>query len=312
MSPAATIGDSLDINAILVGGPQAVEMSSATIFVSDSIPTQVAPSIGDNRRLYLDMSPTLLRLAPEGEVLYRIQPVRWGMWSGQGPNINLAINVPAGLTPSFEPYCGSGDLIPMKEPCDATKVQSSDGGITYSINPGYSSLDESANGVYLILRAQSDLKVGSSLQITASAIVDDDTLAEQPQQVESNILVVAEESLLTPQFKSNTFGATLEASQGFTKSGSTCSPAPPSSQIGLFEYGLKSKFATATMRTGILGVATNGSGAEVCLVPVVFNDVPSRSLYILATSYGDDMPCRACVYGLITTTQNAEAVFPSQ
>jgi len=320
VSPSANIGDSLDINAILVGGPQAVEMSSALVSVVESVPTHAPPgmpnsgssSIPDNRLFYLGISPTLLRLAPGGEVLYHVQPVRWGMWSGPGPNVDLQIDVPAGLIPSFEPYCGRGDLIPMQHSCAAKKSEGNDGGITYVINLGYNTPDGSANGVYLVLRAANDVKIGSLLQVKASATVDDKTLAKQPQQVESNILVVSKKSLLTPQFQGGTVGATLEATRGFTKSRSTCSPTPSSSQIGLFEYGLQTKFASATVGTGMLGIATNGSGAEVCLIPITFADVPLRSLYILATSFGEDMPCRACVYGLITTSQNGEAVFPSQ
>lgn len=312
VSPSARTGDTLNINVILVGGPQAVEMASATIYVTGSIPTQAPSAIEDNRMVFLGISPLVLRLTPGGNVLYHIQSGLWGMWSDQDPNIELEIHVPAGLAASSEPYCGIGDLIPMQDPCAAMKSEGTDGSKTYSINPGYSPIDDSANGVYLVLRANSDLEIGSSLQVSVSATVDDDTLAEQPQPISSTIQVVSKESLLTPRTMTNTVGAILEATQGFTKSGLTCSTAPSSSQIGLYEYGLETRFSTATVVTGRIGVAGDGSGTEVCLMPIMFSNVPPRDLYVLATSYGDDFPCRACVYGLITASQDGEAVFPSQ
>ncbi len=307
--PSATIGDSLNINVVLVGGPQAVEMASAAIYVTGPSATQSPSLIEDNRMLFLETSPPLLRLAPGGDVLFLIQPARWGMWSGPGPDINLEINVPAGLAVSSKPYCGRGDIIPTEDPCKALKSEGSNGDMTFSINPGYSTLDDSANGVYLVLLANADVEIGSSMQVSVSAWVDDDRLAEQPQPVTSNIQIVSKESLVTPQVP-NTVGATLEAKHGFTKSGATCTTTAPSLQFDLYEYGVETKFSTEAIDIGHVGKATDGSDTEVCFLPMVFNDVPPRDLYVLATSSGDDFPCRACVYGLITTGQDAEAVFP--
>lgn len=318
LSSEVVVGDTLNINVTLVGGPQAVEMSSATIYVSSTPPTQVPPvqapeSPEDNRLVYVEVSPFLLRLAPGGDVLFHIQPVRWGVWSGSSPNINLDITVPSGLAAASEFYCGRGDLIPTQNPCGTTTSENADGSTTYSISPGYSMLDESTNGVYLLLEANSDVEEGASLQVKVLATVEDETLPEQPAPVTSTIQVVSTDSLLTPQDSlSSVVGATFEVREGFSRSGSTCSRPLSSSQVGLYEVGLETRFSATAASSGRIDVASDGSGTEVCLVPIVFDNVPTRDIYVLATSYGDDLPCRACVYGLITTTHNAEVMFPSQ
>lgn len=303
-------GTSLFITAYLVGGPQAIEQSSATIVVTETVPSQSPPLSDDNRMVFLDVSPYNLRIAPGGDALYRIWTGLWGMWSNQSPGIELSIHVPDGLTASAEPACGRGDRIPIQGLCESIERIEDGSGTTWAITPGYSPLDGAPNDIYVVLRADGDVVVGTSLQVNVSAIIDDDTLAEQPQGLSSSILVVSPESLLTPQSSPTTVGATLEAKEGYSASGASCYVAEPVSEIGLYEIGVEFRFSTATVGIGQLGTATDGSGTEVCLLPVVFSYIPHLDLYVLAAAGVDETPCRACVYGLITTTNDAEAVFP--
>jgi len=200
-------------------------------------------------------------------------------------------------------------MTPAQDPCGVAPTEEQDGSTTYAITPGYSTADQSINGIHLVLRADSELEAETTLQVNVSATVDDNTLAQQPDPVASSVQIVATESLLVTQATARSAGAIIELSQGFRTSGSTCSPTTLDSQFGLYEFRLETKLSPGTLGTGQVGSATDGSGREVCHVPVLFSDVPPKDIYILATSYGDEPPCRACVYGFITTTDNAEIVF---
>jgi hypothetical protein len=308
VSTIARPGDTLNINAMLVGGPDAVEMASASVQVMAPVANQ-NPLPDDNRLLYLQVNPQYLRIAPSGEALFHIQPVRWGMWSGPSPNVAVNISIPAGVTPTSNPSCGRGDQVPTQAPCSVTTTEESDGSTTYSITPGYNIVDETTNGIYLYLKAERNLEVGTILQVNVSATVDDSTLPEQPIPVTSTLHVVDKESLLTLQRSEEEIGAVLELQDGYSTTGQTCSFPASDTQLGLYEYGLNTRYSKATYGTGQLGSATDGSRSEVCHLPVLFANVPSKSIYILASAYGDDLPCRACVYGFITPTRGAEIVF---
>jgi hypothetical protein len=305
----ASAGATFNISATLVGGPQAVEMSSATVYVTQAAPTQPPSAMDDNRMLYLQMNPQFLRMAPAGDALFHIQPVRWGTWTGSSPNVAISINIPVGLTAASDPFCGRDDVIPTKAPCGVASTEEPDGSTTYSITPGYNTIDQTANGIYLVLITNDGLETGTTVQVNVSAVVDDETLAKQPHPVTSTVHSVDIESLFVQQATAGSTGAVLELRQGYSQSGASCSAAPSDSQVGLYEYGLETRFSIATMDTGKMGEATDGSGEAVCHIPVLFDNVPPRDIYILATSYGDDIPCRACVYGFITPTNNAEIVF---
>jgi hypothetical protein len=312
INPQAFAGTTINIGVTLVGGPQAVEISSATVYVTQAAPTQPPPAMDDNRLLYLETNPQFLRIAPGGDALFHIQPVRWGMWIGSSPNVAVSINIPVGLTAASDPFCGRYDVIPTKAPCGVASTEEPDGSTTYSITPGYNTIDQAANGIYLVLKANDGLETGTTVQVNVSAVVDDETLAEQPRPVTSTVHIVEIEFLLVQQVTAGSTGAVLELKQGYSESGSTCSAAPSDAQLGLYEYGLETRFSIATMNIGKMGEATDGSGKAVCHIPVLFDNVPPRDIYILATSYGNDIPCRACVYGFITPTDNAEIVFLQQ
>ena len=162
----------------------------------------------------------------------------------------------------------------------------------------------------MALRADDNLERDRLHRVSVSATVADDSLAEQPAEVISSIVTVGPASLYTPHSGSKSVGAVLEFTDGFTSLGLTCSTGEAPSQVGLWEVGLVTMFSATSPGLGILGVATDGSGAEVCFMPVLFTEIPPRDLYILATYDGMDSPCRACIYGTVTTTRGAEAVFP--
>lgn len=312
LSSTLQTGDTVGMNVHLVGGPQAVEMAGATVYVSGTLPTPASSSLEDNRLIYIDMNPRLLRIAPGGDVLYHIQPVRWGMWSGQEPTVTVEISVPREMTETVKPLCGRGDLLPVQYPCDTQVSTSEDGRKTYSIRPGYNPADGAMNGIYLVLKAGEDVAIGSSMQIQVVATVDDSTLSKQPEPVFAMLHVVSKDSLLVSRSNSGNVGAILEVKQNFTTSGSICGATEGVPQIGLYAMGLDTKFATATVGTGQLGEALDGTGARVCLIPLAFTDVPLRFLYIVARASGEELPCNACVYGLVTRSHDAEVVFPEQ
>jgi len=317
VSPSTPVGTVLNVNAYLVGGPDAIEMSSAMIAVVEADPTPIPPQsqrptnseLDGNRMVYLEVSPPNLRMSPGGKALFHVQPVRWGMWENQMPQIEVVITVPKGLTVSSRPSCGRGDTVPEDRPCHLSTPTESLEDTIWTTTPGYDASEGTANGVYMTIRADDSLEPATALAIKVSATVDDNSLAEQPPEVASRILIVEPASLHTVQSGSDTVGAVLELRQGFTTSGSTCSVGEWPSQVGLWEVGLATLFAATSPGPGILDVATDGSGSVVCLVSVVFNDVPARDLYVIAAYDGLDLPCRACVFGTITTTLGTEPVF---
>lgn len=129
-------GSSLFITAYLVGGPQAIEQSSATIVVTDTVHSQSPPLSDDNRMVFLDIAPTSLRISPGGDSLYRIWTGLWGMWSNQSPGVEVSIHVPDGLTESAEPACGRGDGIPIQGWCESIERIEDGSGTKWVIIPG--------------------------------------------------------------------------------------------------------------------------------------------------------------------------------
>jgi hypothetical protein len=319
---SVTIGSSLHINATLVGGPQAVEMSSATIFVTDAVPTQpppvsertpvstIPPPLEDNREVFLDVWPSNLRLSPEGEVLYIIQTGQWGTWEGQIPDFDISITLPASVEISSTPGCGTWSTIELHDPCETQTAENPDGTTTLTLQPGYDR-DGAPNLILLPISLGSRSEIGSSHHLLVSAQIDDVTLANQPAPIEANMMVVEREALLSSQAP-DTVSAVIEFRTGFTKSRSQCFAQShgPDVELGLYEIGLEGLLSTTTSTVGVLGEATDGSGTEVCHFVVDFEDVPSRLGYVMASGADSNLgPCRACVFGLVTTTEGGEQVF---
>jgi hypothetical protein len=313
VSPSANVGDTLNINAILVGGPQAVEMSSATVLVTAAAPTTESGNGGllDTRQAYLSVYPEAAQVTPSGDVLYFIQPIFWGDWGNRYPAYTIDVHIPAGMSPLFEPYCGErSSIIPMQSPCDATTQKNSDGSTTISTSPGYTS--GVTNGIYLILKTDLGLSPNSSLSLSFNMSVPVAVGDERPKPVHSDVIIVQEESLLTPQATEAVSGV-MEITSGFSTSGSSCASTHPDplTELDLYEWGNSTLLATTMVTTGIRANATDGSGGQSCFLPFSFQDVPSsHSVYTVAKGpdYGDG-PCRACVIGFLTSSKYADEVF---
>ncbi len=304
VSPTVAVGTSLYVGAFLVGGPQAVEQTSATIVVTGATSGQ-SPSLDDNRFLYLDASPLALRMTSEGQFLYYLQPIRWGMWEGQ-PNYTVDIQLPPELLPVSDPRCGGSSAGSTQSPCQGETETNDDGSTSYTIQPGYSG-DGSTHRISLTIQLSSEAQPGSSLQIAASMDVQDESLPEQPLPAITDILVVDEQSLTTSE-SPNTVNALIEVRSGLTPSASDCTDET-FENLALFEWGLESILATTAAGPGMVGEATDGSGDSVCHYIVEFLDVPRRDMYVLVR---DPDPiigaCRACVLGLLTETTGGAQV----
>lgn len=185
VNPSANVGDSLDINAILVGGSQAVEMSSATVLVTAAAPTIESANAGGStnpKYAFLSVYPEAARIMPSGDVLYFIQPIFWGDWGNKHPAYTVEIKIPKGMSPLFEPYCGErSSTIPMRSPCAAKTHDNSDGSSTISTIPGYTS--GNTNGIYLILRADSTVRPDSPLSLSFKMSVPEAVDKERPELV---------------------------------------------------------------------------------------------------------------------------------
>lgn len=314
VSPSANVGDTLNINVILVGGPQALEMSSATVLVTAAAPTTESGSGGlpDTRQAYLSVYPEAARVTPSGDVLYFIQPIFWGQWEEDFPAYSVEVRISMGMSPLFEPFCGErSSTIPMQIPCAATIQENSDGSTTISTSPGYSAGD--TNGIYLILKTDSGLEPDLSLSLSFNMTVPESTGIGQPDSVRSNVIVVDESSLMTPQSTGAVSGVMEIASGGYSVNGSSCASVGPDPwpQLELYEFGNPTLLATTNETTGIMGNATDGSNERSCYVSFSFENVASsHSIYLVARgpSYGGS-PCRSCVIGLITSSKYADEVF---
>ncbi len=314
VSPSANVGDSLNINVILVGGPQALEMTSATVLVTAAAPTTESGNGGlpDNRQAYLSVYPEAARIPPSGQVLYFIQPIFWGEWGNDFPAYTVEVKIPSGMSPLFEPYCGErSSTIPMQSPCDTKTQGNSDGSSTISISPGYTS--GVTNGIYLIPKSELGVEPDSSLSISFNMSVPESIGIQQPYLARSNVIIVDKNSLMTPQATGAVSGVMEIASGGYSIDGSNCASVHPDSspQIELYEFGNSTLLATTNATTGTIGNATDGSGGQSCYVSFSFEDVASsHSIYMVAKgpNYGGS-PCRACVIGLVTTSRYADEVF---
>lgn len=314
VSPTASIGDSIAINATLVGGTRTIEMSSAVVLVTAAAPTIESGNSGlpDNRQAYLSVYPEAARMPPSGQVLYFIQPIFWGQWEGDFPAYSVEVRIPVGMSPLFEPYCGErSSTIPMQSPCDAKTQENRDGSSTISINPGYTAGD--TNGIYFILKTDSGLEPDSSLSLSFNMTVPESVGVQQPDLVRSNVIVVDEKSLMTPQSTGAVSGVMEIASGGYSINGSSCASVrpDPSPQLELYEFGNPTLLTTTNDTTGTMGKASDGSDGKSCYVSFSFEDVASsHSIYMVARgpSYGGS-PCRACVIGLITSSKYADEVF---
>ena len=156
------------------------------------------------------------------------------------------------------------------------------------------------------------MKPDSSLSLSFDMSVPEAVGKERPELVRSNVLIVQEESLMTPHGTGAVSGV-MEIASGNSESGSTCTSthSDSSTVLNLYKWGNSTLLATTTVSAGILGNATDGSGRQSFFLPFSFDDVASsHSVYTVAKGpdYGDG-PCRACVIGFVTSTKYADEVF---
>lgn len=137
---------------------------------------------------------------------------------------------------------------------------------------------------------------------------------QRPGVVKSNVFVVNQESLVTPQQTTRVSGL-IEKRSGYseTSSGCTANNGDGSDELDLYEWGSATVLGRTYASMGTIGLATDGSGEKSCFLPFSFDNAMSYSIYAVATGpdsgYG---PCRACIIGFITTSQRSDQIFVDQ
>lgn len=91
VSPQANVGNSIDINVMLIVGPDVVERTSATVLVLEPAATMSldTSALPDTRQSYMSVYPEAARMVPGGSVLYFIQPIFWGDWRNVYPTYSV-------------------------------------------------------------------------------------------------------------------------------------------------------------------------------------------------------------------------------
>lgn len=112
--------------------------------------------------------------------------------------------------------------------------------------------------------------------------------------------------------ESGAVSARLEMTSNFSRRGDTCTKdsAYGDTDLVLYEWGDTAELGRIAVPGGRIGSASTGTGAEACVFHFRFEDVPDLSVYTVAlVAEGELIPCRTCVLGVVTPSQEAELVF---
>lgn len=316
----ATVGTSYNLTAYLLGGVNTAgssETAFATLTVTDAAPDSGAASdlsLEDNREAYLDVTPSLLRVAPGGSALYFVQPVFWGMWDGNLPKYTVELQLPSGVGLSTEPICGPRlSTVPEVSTCDVNVDKQEDGSILVTARTETPSRDF-IDGLYVTVEFGPSLPIDTFLQIDVSLKVSGDVpVAAQEAQLSVGALVV-NPSEVSSSNESGVITGRYEIHSGYFPQGDACSTSEPYSgsyNLLLFEWSEPNvALARIPLPTGRIGPASDGTGSDVCVIEFRFGGVSDYSVYMVAeVGWGQTDICRACVLGLITPSQDAEQVF---
>ncbi len=312
----AVVGTSIQLTAYLLGGVNTAggsETAFATLVVTEGVsgPGSV-PDSGplDDRQAYLDVTPRALHVVPGGWALYFVQPVFWGDWSASLPDYTIELQLPAGAELPTEPVCGARtSVVPEVSSCVVTAQTRGDGSIVLTARPGFVGVN--SNGLYVTVKFEADLPINTSLQIHSSLDLPGNLPVSAPAEQSLAVLVVDSSAISSPSGGGMVAGR-LEAHVGGVPNGDSCSVADPSSdyELALFEWGAPDlALARIQLPEGRIGAASDGQSGDVCIIHFRFDNVPEYSIYMVAQlSVGQINVCRACVLGLITTSQGAEQV----
>lgn len=307
----ATVGTSYSLTAYLLGGVNTAG-SSETAFATLTV-SETAPSSGpvDDRYAYLDVTPRLLRVAPGGSALYFVQPGFWGDWSANLPEYTVELRFPSGVDLPSDPICGPRQsVVPEVSTCDVSTEKLGDGSILVTANPGFVSVN--SNGLYVTVEFQSTLSIDTFLQIDVSLSMSGDVPASAQNIEQSLGALVVDSSEISLSNESGTISGRYEAHSGYFPQGDACSISDSSFEyeLSLFEWGgADVALARMELPTGRIGPASDGTGSDVCIIEFRFEGVPEYSVYMVAeTAAGQTDVCRACVWGLITPSQDADQV----
>lgn len=303
----AVPGSSLSIGVILVGGPQAVEMSSAFIAVTEAVPKVPAAS-SDERYAFLDVSPRQVMAAPGGTWTYVAQPLFWGDWTGQFTDQEIVMTIPSPLRLTSDPICGPrASIIPARSTCDVTSTQM--GSSTIITSHPRVRLDF-GDGVFITAtldpEATADLDLSITIRMTAKNGTE--TVAEELQTVR----VISGGMPYTDPVTPSTVQALLEVRDSYASSSSSCGSdlAVPGQMVGIYEWGGEYPLATSTISTGRVGSSSDLSGDESCFFTIRFETVADFDVYSVAQIQSElEFPCRACYFGIVTRGTDSIQIF---
>jgi hypothetical protein len=273
--------------------------------------TGVPPSASD-RDAYLSVTPTVVRIAPGGSTLYFVQPIFWGAWGDDLPGYTVEVRLPAGASLSGEPVCGPRQsAAPSENTCEVGAEERSDGATVIASGPGFS--DGNPNGLYVTVGIDSDVPVGTLLEIDASLRVAGDASGSSRDEQSLGALVVDPSGVSSRDGRGAVSGL-LELRSGYSRQGETCGSVQVSggTELALYEWG-GAMLASAEVSPGRIGTASDGTGRDACVLAFAFGGVPEFSVYMLSSMpVGDAPPCRACVLGLVTPSDSADQVIVLQ
>lgn len=311
VSLSAAVGSSYTLTVYLLGGVNTAggsETAFATLTVTGS-----AGGSGpvDNREAGPDVTPRLIRVAPGGSALYMILPVFWGDWSADLPEYTVEVRLPSGVTPAADAICGpKQSTIPDQAGCDIDVAEGRDGSTVITAHPGFTSGE--SNGLYLTLAFDPALSIDTKLQLHTFMRVSGDVPSGAAGGYQGVNAVVVDPSEIASSGDSGAVFARLEMTSNFSRQGDTCTKDSTygDTDLVLYEWGKTAELGRIDVPSGRIGSVSTGTGAEVCIIDVRFEDVPDLSVYQVALfAEGDLVPCRTCVLSVITPSQEAEQVF---
>lgn len=300
-------GSSLSIGVILVGGPQAVEMSSAFIAVTEAVPT-VPDVSSDERYAYLDVSPRQIMAAPGGTWTYFAQPLFWGDWTGQFTAQEIVMTIPSPLMLAVDPICGPrASMIPARSTCDVTTTETGSNTIV-TARPSVTS--EPGDGVYITTSLDPEATADLDLSINIEMTVKNGTVTAAEEL--ATLRVISTNGPIGEPVTPSTVQALLEVRDSYTSSSSSCSSdlAVPGQMVGVYEWGGEYPLATSTISTGRVGSSSDLSGDESCFFTIRFEDVADFDIYTMAQIQSEiEFPCRACYFGIVTRGTDSIQIF---
>lgn len=187
VNSSATVGTSYQLSAYLLGGVNTAG-GSETAFATLTVTGPAAGSGAlDNRDVYLDVTPRLIRVAPGGSALYMILPVFWGDWRTDLPDYTVEVRLPSGVTLAAEAICGpKQSTIPEHVGCNVDIAEGRDGSTAITALPGFTAGE--SNGLYITLAFDPALTVDARLQLHAFLSVSGDLAPVQQGAIKGSKL----------------------------------------------------------------------------------------------------------------------------